>query len=167
MAGGWSHGTYWSSSDDRLLYELWGTMSARRIGQRMGGRSKSSIIGRAHRLCLRRLAPTPVPVASEEERRERRQERDRERRRVKRKGIRKAPMPGPVTLPVLMSLKPEDKPAPRERPAMQPMSSSQCCWPIGEPRTKGFRFCPKPAVLGRPYCAEHVRIAYVGRSRPL
>jgi GcrA cell cycle regulator len=36
-----------------------------------------------------------------------------------------------------------------------------CCWPIGEPGTRSFRFCDDPAEAGKPYCAEHARLAYV------
>ena len=38
-----------------------------------------------------------------------------------------------------------------------------CCWPIGEPCTRSFRFCDEPAPTGRPYCDEHTQRAY-GRS---
>lgn len=37
----------------------------------------------------------------------------------------------------------------------------ECQWPIGEPRRVGFRFCCERVVVGRPYCAEHCRVAYV------
>lgn len=41
-----------------------------------------------------------------------------------------------------------------------------CSWPLGEPKTKGFRFCDAKPVAGRPYCAEHCQRAYIGfRSR--
>lgn len=36
-----------------------------------------------------------------------------------------------------------------------------CCWPIGEPGTKSFRFCDEEALTGKPYCAEHAQVAYV------
>ena len=36
-----------------------------------------------------------------------------------------------------------------------------CCWPIGEPGTREFHFCDVPSEPGRPYCEEHVKIAYV------
>ncbi len=36
-----------------------------------------------------------------------------------------------------------------------------CCWPIGEPGTKSFRFCDDGAVSGKPYCAAHAALAYV------
>lgn len=40
-------------------------------------------------------------------------------------------------------------------------SATSCCWPIGDPGTKAFRFCDDRAVPGRPYCGEHCKIAYV------
>jgi GcrA cell cycle regulator len=36
-----------------------------------------------------------------------------------------------------------------------------CCWPIGEPGTRSFRFCDAESVPGKPYCAEHAQLAYV------
>jgi GcrA cell cycle regulator len=36
-----------------------------------------------------------------------------------------------------------------------------CCWPIGEPGTKSFRFCVSDATPNKPYCAEHAQLAYV------
>jgi GcrA cell cycle regulator len=36
-----------------------------------------------------------------------------------------------------------------------------CCWPIGEPGTKTFRFCDSAAAGGKPYCTEHAQLAYV------
>ena len=39
--------------------------------------------------------------------------------------------------------------------------SLTCCWPIGEPGTKTFRFCDDGAVAGKPYCTAHAALAYV------
>jgi GcrA cell cycle regulator len=36
-----------------------------------------------------------------------------------------------------------------------------CCWPIGEPGTREFHFCDVPSEPGRPYCEDHVKVAYV------
>lgn len=36
-----------------------------------------------------------------------------------------------------------------------------CAWPFGHPDDKAFRFCGCPSEPGRPYCAEHVAVAYV------
>jgi hypothetical protein len=42
-----------------------------------------------------------------------------------------------------------------------------CCWPIGEPGTREFRFCDLPSEPGRPYCEEHLEFAKaaIGRAR--
>ena len=40
-----------------------------------------------------------------------------------------------------------------------PPEYGQCCYPIGEPRTAGFRFCAAPvAQQGAVYCLEHTRL---------
>jgi GcrA cell cycle regulator len=53
-------------------------------------------------------------------------------------------------------------PPPRVQVAPRPYARSlTCCWPIGEPGTKSFRFCDDGAVGGKPYCAAHAAVAYV------
>jgi GcrA cell cycle regulator len=57
-------------------------------------------------------------------------------------------------------------PAPQAPPrAVMPPTLSRrsvsCCWPIGEPGTKTFRFCDDTSVGGKPYCEDHARLAYV------
>lgn len=46
------------------------------------------------------------------------------------------------------------KPEPLGKP------SRGCSWPKGDPGAPGFRFCGKPALPLRPYCAEHYARAY-------
>lgn len=38
----------------------------------------------------------------------------------------------------------------------------RCVFPLGNPGEPGFGFCGEPTVGGRPYCAHHCRVAYVG-----
>ena len=40
------------------------------------------------------------------------------------------------------------------------MGPSDCRFPLGHPGAEDFRFCRGPSDLGRPYCAEHLRVAY-------
>ena len=42
---------------------------------------------------------------------------------------------------------------------------SPCCWPIGAPGERGFRFCDAPALPGRSYCAAHHRRS-ITKARP-
>jgi GcrA cell cycle regulator len=41
------------------------------------------------------------------------------------------------------------------------LKSNECRWPIGEPGEEGFCFCGGLRLEGRPYCAEHLSIAYI------
>ena len=53
-------------------------------------------------------------------------------------------------------------PPARVHAAPRPYARSlTCCWPIGEPGTKSFRFCDDGAVPGKPYCSTHAAVAYV------
>ena len=57
----------------------------------------------------------------------------------------------------------------KHRPALRTVAApvrsgarpSPCCWPIGEPGTRGFHFCSAQALPGKPYCAQHAQLAYV------
>ena len=47
-------------------------------------------------------------------------------------------------------------------PVPAPGTHRTCQWPSGDPRAPGFRFCGDPNVVpGRPYCAAHCCRAYV------
>jgi len=45
------------------------------------------------------------------------------------------------------------------------LSPQTCRWPIGDPKLPGFHFCGKPVRPGKPYCAEHCEVAYVGSNK--
>lgn len=60
-------------------------------------------------------------------------------------------------------IKPDTAPVPRlpDNPVYTKVGRIvECCWPIGTPKTKDFRFCNEAVVVGRPYCDIHVKIAY-------
>lgn len=57
-----------------------------------------------------------------------------------------------------------DSPEPRLQSVSNPAPRRRgltCCWPLGEPGTKGFHFCGGEPTQGKPYCAEHAALAYV------
>ena len=72
----------------------------------------------------------------------------------------------PMPLPVLPKA-PPPRPVQVAQPRLQPVSSRPygrsvtCCWPIGEPGTKTFRFCDDRSEPGKPYCEDHAKLAYV------
>jgi GcrA cell cycle regulator len=48
----------------------------------------------------------------------------------------------------------------KERPAKKTSENRACKWPIGDPSSSDFHFCGAARVSGRPYCPEHVLVAY-------
>jgi GcrA cell cycle regulator len=164
----------WDEEIIRLLRELWTQgHSTAEIGRRLNV-SKNAIVGKAHRLDLdarpspirrdgakpatERAAPYPrmggptlPPLASA--------------------GGHALAVPSTIVQPLRMMVglgaRPAIAPPPAPRP-VQPSapvqgrrSAPSCCWPIGEPGTKAFRFCDDTSVPGKPYCDEHARLAYV------
>ena len=139
----------WDESNEQWLRDLWyevPQIPTKEIGRRMGF-SKNSIVGKARRLGLTgrespiRHGGQPAPAQ---------------------------PRAGRQTLPPLRSddaqpaprLKVVAPPPPPPPPPKMPRAR-ECCWPLGEPGSKGFRFCDSPDVVGgTPYCADHCKLAY-------
>jgi GcrA cell cycle regulator len=61
--------------------------------------------------------------------------------------------PKPISVPPPVRVAP---PAPRPYGRIV-----TCCWPLGEPGTRSFRFCDDASEPGKPYCADHAKLAYV------
>lgn len=57
---------------------------------------------------------------------------------------------------------PPELPMPASSVAFKPPAPRECCFPLGDPRSKAFRFCTDPTEPGRSYCLAHCRIAYQG-----
>jgi GcrA cell cycle regulator len=169
----------WDEETIRLLRELWGQgHSTAEIGRRLGV-SKNAIVGKAHRLeldarpspirrdavkpapdrpspCLRAAGPTLPPLASATVQA---CSATLAPSNVRQFRIPPVPAPQPVSPAAAAPLVP--------RPTMPPAqiqsrrSAPSCCWPIGEPGTKSFRFCDDTSMPGKPYCDEHAKLAYV------
>ena len=169
----------WEDATIRHLRDLWAQgLSTAEIGRRLNV-SKNAIVGKAHRLDLdarpspiRRDGPKPAP--------------ERASAGPRMAGPTLPPLvsagAGFASVPPPSNVRPlPSAPAARPRPtvvaavpttpAPRPVISAapsytrrpapSCCWPIGEPGTKTFRFCDDASVHGKPYCDEHAKLAYV------
>jgi GcrA cell cycle regulator len=45
------------------------------------------------------------------------------------------------------------------------LNEKMCRWPVGDPKESGFGYCGALGVVGHPYCAEHIAIAFQAPSR--
>ena len=150
----------WTATAVDLLRALWAEgHSTAEIGRRMGV-TKNAIVGKAHRLDL---PARPSPIRKQEagvapsSAASRRRPSVREATAPARRPAVQAPPPPARTI----AAAPVPAPAPSAVRHFPRASFRSCCWPIGEPGTRDFRFCAAEADPGRPYCADHSAIAYV------
>jgi len=165
----------WAEETIMRLRLLWDEgHSTAEIGRRLGV-SKNAVVGKAHRLDLP-ARPSPI-------------RRDGSGPKPRRSTPR--PVAGPTLPPLsstgpllgsiastpgtmaarsIPGLNPGIKVTPRPLPAAPRVQVAAprpygrvitCCWPIGEPGTRSFRFCDAESVPGKPYCSEHAQLAYV------
>ncbi|RVT99163.1 GcrA cell cycle regulator [Rhodovarius crocodyli] len=171
----------WTVEAIDRLRALWSEgHSTAEIGRRMGV-SKNAVVGKAHRLNLparpspirRDAAAPPKPAPARRHTLPPLRAALREPPPMLRRPEVPAGVPTAASSPLSVPVRPVvEVPAPVvERPVQrvaQPaprpfgtLGSKTCCWPIGEPGTKGFTFCTSAAMGGKPYCQEHASIAYV------
>lgn len=142
--------------DDAEIVKLRGEwdegLSTAEIGRRHN-RSKNSIVGKAHR--LHRDNPLAfIPRASPIIRDPSQPPRAYRPPRAPKATLR--PLQSvevPLAPPLRLAPPPKPKPPPQRY-------RGTCQWPTGEPGTKGFRFCDKPAIAGVPYCNACAEKAY-------
>lgn len=170
----------WDDETIRQLRDFWTQgHSTAEIGRRLGV-SKNAIVGKAHRLDLdarpspirrdavakpvmeraasypRMAGPTLPPLASAAV------QPNSAPSNVQpfRTAPATSPQPTPP-MPVATATAPSPRPVMPSAPAQPRRSAPSCCWPIGDPGTKSFRFCDDLSVAGKPYCDDHAKLAYV------
>lgn len=156
----------WNDDAIARLRALWDEgHSTAEIGRRMSV-SKNAVVGKAHRL---NLPARPSPI-----RRDSNAGAVRSPAPKRISGPTLPPLPAAVEQPVVVSV-PElqhfepvrsviparPAPSPVLRAIVPRSRTLTCCWPIGDPGTKNFRFCDSEATHGKPYCGEHAQLAYV------
>ena len=167
----------WDDETIRQLRALWAEgHSTAEIGRRLGV-SKNAIVGKAHRL---ELDARPSPIRRESSKPE--GERPVPFTRATATTLpplasasvpppvvkldppaprmtQATPLPAPINVPLARQEKAPVR-AVSQAPSFR-RSAPTCCWPIGEPGTKAFRFCDDLSLAGKPYCDAHARLAYV------
>jgi GcrA cell cycle regulator len=128
----------WTPEEDARLRLLWGTIPAlpcREIANQIG-KTKSSIIGRAHRLDLAKRRQHDMPRAP----------------------YVRPTRHHPISPARLVVPKRQPPSSPRRSGAMLlDLEPDQCRWPFGE---RDYTFCAAEVKPERPYCKAHCRLAY-------
>lgn len=152
-------GTSWTEDEDAVIKANAKDLSASQVAKMLSGRSRNSVIGRAHRMGLS-FAKSPGLVQMLA----RRPKPPRVPRAVTNKAsgfVRRVAEP-----PRLKA-----EPIPAEPPNEQPTASilsvriGQCKWPLGDPQHPDFGLCGKSCT--GTYCTAHSRMAYQpGKASP-
>lgn len=150
-------------------------LSLSEIGRRMGI-GKDAAISKARKLGLKGHQPTPRLV--DDGTLTKRQLRHIRRREARNGAVETRPTP--VAIPRALTVAPRERPSrairvPKAIPVMMIQEApmviaktlrrvSECCWPIGHPGTKDFRYCDDPH-RNKTYCDAHERDAYTHKRQ--
>jgi GcrA cell cycle regulator len=148
----------WSEVAITRLRELWSEgHSTTEIGRRLGV-SKNAIVGKAHRLDLT-ARPSPIKGGAPSGPRPTRQA------KITPRLADMVPLPSCAPTPREADAPTRREPRPARAPRSEPRNlavsrTETCCWPIGSPGHRGFRYCDVPALVRKPYCEDHANVAY-------
>ena len=140
-------------------------LSSSEIAAKMGsGLTRNSIIGKMHRLGLSRDSrPRPKPAPRTRSLKQLHRDGARTTNIIKR--VKRAQIMGlvfdQVPLDPLLDEAPEHIVPIGQRCSLIELTSDTCRWPIGHPGEEGFCFCGGKPQRNFPYCAYHVRLAYL------
>ena len=154
----------WNDDRVELLKKLWSEgLSASQIASRLGGISRSAVIGKVHRLGLPLRVVSPLRRLSGHVLRKRP---DNSKNTRKGSPTRFAAGPKPKSA-VVFAVEPLPKstdevvvPAEKVCRSIVELADMRCRWPIGDPQHSDFTFCHHEKTAGLPYCQTHVMRAY-------
>lgn len=139
----------WTGENIALLKELWAAgETAHAIGARLGGMSRSAVLGKVYRLRLdaaEKGLGAPVKQSPAAGRSKRVTALPRRRRSKKDEQLRAPPKTR------------------RQHKTLLELTNETCRWPHGRPGSAKFFFCGAAGAdleHGIPYCARHMRRAY-------
>jgi len=143
----------WSKERVDLLTKLWNQgLTAGQIESRMGGTTRSAILGKIHRLGLTGRAKTSRFKAGYSKK-------PRKKRAPKqlRFGAPRAPWLNELLPPDLQSFDLADELVIPEsdRRSVITLGDKECRWGIGDPTDADFHFCGKKQAVGSSYCPFH------------
>ena len=138
----------WTDEHTALIRKLWAEgLTGTQIANQLG-RTKNSVIGKAHRLRLT-VRASPIVRRSKE----------------------KKPKPATAEVRELVAkIIPlfDNDPEPVDESAaftQNPKSIAgrldACQYPSGDPGKPNFKYCGKHTDTGKPYCAHHMKLAYL------
>jgi len=135
----------WSAAQIELLKRLWAEgETAAAIAARLGGLSRSAVLGKVFRLRLRAGKTASAATAKSAV-----NDGEATAPARRRRGGKRSKQAAPATV--------------RQHTTLFEPTNKTCRWPHGQPGTNNFFFCGAPEAdleQGIPYCARHMQRAY-------
>ena len=140
----------WTEERVAKLKELWGKgKTASQIAEIIGGISRNSVIGKAHRLNLSAKIKTRTATSNQNF-----ENSLQENNKIKRS--RKSKF---KSLIIEKDFEPEN---PKQ---LEELDENSCKWPIGHPDEKSFYFCGRSSLKDFSYCKLHILYAYQPKGK--
>ena len=140
----------WTEERVAKLKELWGKgKTASQIAEIIGGISRNSVIGKAHRLNLSAKIKTRTATSNQNF-----ESSLQENNKIKRG--RKSKF---KSLIIEKDFEPEN---PKQ---LEELDENSCKWPIGHPDEKSFYFCGRSSLKDFSYCKLHILYAYQPKGK--
>ena len=140
----------WTEERVAKLKELWGKgKTASQIAEIIGGISRNSVIGKAHRLNLSAKIKTRTATSNQNF-----ENSIQESNQIKRG--RKSKF---KSLIIEKDFEPEN---PKQ---LEELDENSCKWPIGHPDEKSFYFCGRSSLKDFSYCKLHLLYAYQPKGK--
>ena len=140
----------WTAAQIELLKKLWAEgETAAAISARLGGLSRSAVLGKVFRL---RLGAAKTATASSKKAKSVANGGEATAQARRRRGGKRSKRAQPVMPPTV-----------RQHTMLFDLTNKTCRWPHGQPGTNNFFFCGAPEAdleQGIPYCARHMQRAY-------
>ena len=142
----------WTDERVETLKRLWKKgITAQSIAQRLGGVSRSAVLGKVFRLRLDAAGAAALPCKEKPD--------DSDATRAHLTDLNCSA--DPLVSDALPASPPP--PARKRGKSLFELTNESCRWPHGRPGTARFFFCGAPGAdfdLGMPYCAHHAQRAY-------
>ena len=140
----------WTEERVAKLKELWGKgKTASQIAEIIGGISRNSVIGKAHRLNL--SAKIKTRTATSNQNFENSLQGNNKTKRGRKSKFK--------SLIIEKDFEPEN---PKQ---LEELDENSCKWPIGHPDEKSFYFCGRSSLKDFSYCKLHILYAYQPKGK--
>ncbi len=147
--------SYWNEQTEHTLTTMWmDGFSATMIAQKLGDVSRSAVIGKVHRMGIKR-SPTCKKKRFSKKKNKKKVVKAAKGMKIKKTRVARVLRPKFVAHPLPARRLDGDRPV-----TLIHLTKNMCRWPYGDPQKTDFHYCGHTSQNGKPYCKAHQHIAH-------